>query len=54
MKTPDPQKSTGPSAFVVEIEDTPEKIERGPVLLKQQLNEISKQNTPVISYATQI
>ena len=50
MKTPDPQ-SPGPSASLVESEETPQGYSDAP---EQQLKEISKWNTPLISCAVKV
>jgi hypothetical protein len=51
VKTPDPQ-CPGPSAVLVEAEETPQKIQGDPHRLNQQVKEISRWNITLISCAT--
>jgi hypothetical protein len=53
VKIPDPQCPV-PSAWLVEAEETPQKIWGDPHRLNQLLKEISRWNIPLISCATQV
>jgi len=53
MKIPDPQ-SPGPSASQVKTEETLVNVEGAITHVNQQLKEISKWNTPLISCTVQV